>query len=98
MSATLLHGKPLAERIRAEVAADVAELGRVTLPTVLVGDAPASRIYISSKHRAATEAGIEARDVRLPAGITEEELLREVAALDADDDVDAILVQLPLPA
>jgi methylenetetrahydrofolate dehydrogenase (NADP+)/methenyltetrahydrofolate cyclohydrolase len=98
MSATLIRGTPLAERIRGEVAREVEKLGRVTLATVLVGDDPASEIYIGSKHRAATEAGIDARDLRLPAGISEEELLREVAALNADDEVDAILVQLPLPA
>jgi methylenetetrahydrofolate dehydrogenase (NADP+) / methenyltetrahydrofolate cyclohydrolase len=98
MAATSMEGKPLADRIRAEVAQEVAELGHVGLVTVLVGDDPASQIYIRLKHEAATAAGIEARDVRLPATIGEDELVREVAALNADDAVDAILVQLPLPA
>jgi methylenetetrahydrofolate dehydrogenase (NADP+) / methenyltetrahydrofolate cyclohydrolase len=65
--------------------------------TVLVGDDPASDVYIRLKHKAAVEAGIEATDLRLPAEISEHELLAKVAELDADPDVDAILVQLPLP-
>jgi methylenetetrahydrofolate dehydrogenase (NADP+)/methenyltetrahydrofolate cyclohydrolase len=92
-----MQGRPLAERIRAEVAQEVAELGSVGLVTVLVGDDPASQIYIRLKHEAATAAGIEARDVRLPATISEDELVAEVAGLNADESVDAILVQLPLP-
>src|SRR3954453_13655794 len=98
MAATSMEGKPLADRIRAEVAQEVAELGHVGLVTVLVGDDPASQIYIRLKHEAATAAGIEARDVRVPATIAEDELVREVAALNAEDAVDAILVQLPVPA
>jgi methylenetetrahydrofolate dehydrogenase (NADP+) / methenyltetrahydrofolate cyclohydrolase len=97
MAATPMLGKPLAERIRAEVAGEVAELGHVGLATVLVGDDPASEIYIGSKHRAATEAGIDATDLRLPADTTEEALIEAVAALNADPEIDAILVQLPLP-
>jgi methylenetetrahydrofolate dehydrogenase (NADP+)/methenyltetrahydrofolate cyclohydrolase len=97
MSATMMLGKPLAERIRAEVAEEVAAIGEVGLATVLVGDDPASHVYVNSKHKAATEAGIHARDLRLPADIPEEELLRTVEELDADPEVDAILVQLPLP-
>jgi methylenetetrahydrofolate dehydrogenase (NADP+)/methenyltetrahydrofolate cyclohydrolase len=97
MAATQMLGKPLAERIRADVAAEVAELGRVGLATVLVGDDPASQIYIRLKHEAATAAGIDARDVRLPGDTTEEELVAKVAELNADDEVDAVLVQLPLP-
>jgi methylenetetrahydrofolate dehydrogenase (NADP+)/methenyltetrahydrofolate cyclohydrolase len=92
-----MPGKPLAERIRAEVAEEVAQLGGLGLATVLVGDDPASQIYIGHKHRAATEAGIRAQDIRLPATTSEEELLVQVAALNDDDEVDAILVQLPLP-
>jgi methylenetetrahydrofolate dehydrogenase (NADP+)/methenyltetrahydrofolate cyclohydrolase len=97
MSATMMLGKPLAGRIRAEVAEEVARLGDVGLATVLVGDDPASQIYIASKHTAATEAGIHARDLRLPADIGEDDLLAQVAELNADDSVDAILVQLPVP-
>ena len=97
MPATLIKGKPLAERIRAEVAEEVAKLGHLGLVTVLVGDDPASDVYIRLKHKAAIEAGIDATDLRLPAEATEAELLAKVEELDADPDVDAILVQLPLP-
>jgi methylenetetrahydrofolate dehydrogenase (NADP+) / methenyltetrahydrofolate cyclohydrolase len=97
MSATLIKGKPIAERIRAEVAEQVKEIGRIGLVTVLVGDDPASDVYIRLKHKAATEAGIHATDLRLSAEISEEELLAKVEELDADPQVDAILVQLPLP-
>jgi methylenetetrahydrofolate dehydrogenase (NADP+)/methenyltetrahydrofolate cyclohydrolase len=97
MPATLIKGKPIAERIRAEVAEEVEKIGHIGLVTVLVGDDPASEVYIRLKHKAATEAGFDARDVRLPAEISEEELLARVAELNADDEVDAMLVQLPLP-
>jgi methylenetetrahydrofolate dehydrogenase (NADP+)/methenyltetrahydrofolate cyclohydrolase len=92
-----MDGRALAERVRAEVAAEVRELGHVGLATVLVGEDPASDVYIRGKHRAATEAGIEARDVRLPASASEAELLSAVDELNGDDDVDGLLVQLPLP-
>jgi methylenetetrahydrofolate dehydrogenase (NADP+)/methenyltetrahydrofolate cyclohydrolase len=98
MSATLIKGKPIAERIRAEVAEQVQAIGHIGLVTVLVGDDPASEVYIRLKHKAALEAGFDARDVRLPAETSEEELLATVSALNADDAIDAILVQLPLPA
>jgi methylenetetrahydrofolate dehydrogenase (NADP+) / methenyltetrahydrofolate cyclohydrolase len=97
MSATPMRGKPLAERIRAEVAEEVKAIGRIGLVTVLVGDDPASDVYIRLKHKAATEAGFDATDLRLPAETTEEALLAKLAELNASDDVDAILVQLPLP-
>jgi methylenetetrahydrofolate dehydrogenase (NADP+)/methenyltetrahydrofolate cyclohydrolase len=98
MPATPIKGKPIADRIRAEVAEEVTTLGHIGLVTVLVGDDPASEVYIRLKHKAATEAGFDARDVRLPADISEDDLLHRVAGLNADDEVDAILVQLPLPA
>jgi methylenetetrahydrofolate dehydrogenase (NADP+)/methenyltetrahydrofolate cyclohydrolase len=97
MTATVMDGRALAERIRARVGDDVRALGGVGLATVLVGDDPASDIYIRRKHEAADAAGIRADDVRLPATVTEEELLARVAELNADDSVDALLVQLPLP-
>jgi methylenetetrahydrofolate dehydrogenase (NADP+) / methenyltetrahydrofolate cyclohydrolase len=92
-----MDGKALAERIRGEVAQEVRELGEVGLATVLVGDDPASEIYIRRKHETALEAGILARDYRLSPDTSEEELLEHVAQLNADDAVDGILVQLPLP-
>src|SRR3954454_7570639 len=97
MAATLMKGKPLAERIRAEVAEEVKALGGVGITTVLVGDDPASQIYINLKHKAATAAGMSAVDLRLPADSSEDELVAKVEDLNADDDVDALLVQLPLP-
>ena len=92
-----MYGKPVAERIRAEVAEEVRSLGHVGLATVLVGDDPASQVYIRHKHDAAVAAGLDARDIRLPADAAEEEVLAQVAELVADDEVDALLVQLPLP-
>jgi methylenetetrahydrofolate dehydrogenase (NADP+)/methenyltetrahydrofolate cyclohydrolase len=97
MPATTIDGKALAAKVREEVAADVAELGHVGLATVLVGDDPASDIYIRGKQRAAQTVGIEARDLRLPAETTEAELLSVIAELNADETVDGLLVQLPLP-
>jgi len=95
--ATVMDGKALAAEIRADVAREVAELGHVGLATVLVGDDPASQVYISLKQKAAGEAGIDARDVRLSEGSTEDEVLALVEELNHDDQVDGILVQLPLP-
>ena len=97
MSATLMKGKPLADRIRAEVAEDVRAIGHIGLVTVLVGDDPASEVYIRLKHKAAVEAGIDATDLRLPDETSEDDLLAKVEELNADAEVDAILVQLPLP-
>jgi methylenetetrahydrofolate dehydrogenase (NADP+) / methenyltetrahydrofolate cyclohydrolase len=98
MTAVRMDGKELAAKVRARVAHEVAELGHVGLATVLVGDDPASHVYIASKHKAATEAGIDARDVRLPADTSEEDVLALVARLNHDDETDGILVQLPLPS
>jgi methylenetetrahydrofolate dehydrogenase (NADP+) / methenyltetrahydrofolate cyclohydrolase len=94
----MIDGKALAAKVREEVAADVEELGEVGLTTVLVGDDPASHVYISGKQKAATAVGIHANDLRLPADTPEEELLNLLAGLNADDAVDGILVQLPLPS
>ena len=98
MPAQLIDGKVLAAKVREEVAAEVEELGHVGLTTVLVGDDPASDVYIRGKHKAATSVCIQANDLRLPADIPEDELLQLLADLNADDAVDAILVQLPLPS
>jgi len=95
--ATPIRGKPIADRIRAQVAEEVRRLDHVGLVTVLVGDDPASEIYIGLKQKASKAAGIDATDVRLPADISEDDLLAQVAELNADDAVDALLVQLPLP-
>ena len=92
-----MDGKGLAERLRAEIAEEVRQLGDVGLATVLVGDDPASDIYVRRKHDAAQEVGIRSIDHRLPADTPQEELERLVAELNADEGVDGILVQSPLP-
>jgi methylenetetrahydrofolate dehydrogenase (NADP+) / methenyltetrahydrofolate cyclohydrolase len=97
MAATLIRGKPIADRIRAQVAEEVRRLGHVGLATILVGDDPASEIYIGLKQKASAAAGIDATDLRFPADISEDELVARVAELNADDAIDALLVQLPLP-
>jgi methylenetetrahydrofolate dehydrogenase (NADP+) / methenyltetrahydrofolate cyclohydrolase len=97
VAAVLIDGKALAARVREEVAASVAQLDHVGVATVLVGDDPASHIYINLKQKAAEAAGIEARDHRIPAATSEEDVLALIAELNADDAVDGLLVQLPLP-
>jgi methylenetetrahydrofolate dehydrogenase (NADP+) / methenyltetrahydrofolate cyclohydrolase len=97
LAAELIDGKALAERVRGEVANEVRELSGLGLATVLVGDDPGSEIYIRLKHKAASEVGITSRDLRLPADTPEDEVLEVVAELNADDAIDGVLVQLPLP-
>ena len=92
-----MDGAALAARMREEVKQEVAELGHVGLATVLVGDDPASDVYIRLKHKAADQAGIEAIDHRLPATTAEDELIGLVEELNEDDAIDGILVQTPLP-
>ena len=99
----LIDGKAHAAALRARVAAAAAELkarhGIVPgLAAVLVGDDPASHIYVSSKGKASRDAGLASVEHRLPASTTEAALLALIAALNADEAVDGILVQLPLPA
>jgi methylenetetrahydrofolate dehydrogenase (NADP+)/methenyltetrahydrofolate cyclohydrolase len=92
-----MRGAPLAERVREQVRADVAELGPVGLATVLVGDDPASNVYVSRKHEAAVADGLLSFDRRLPGDTSQEDLLALLAELNRSDQVDGILVQLPLP-
>ena len=92
-----MDGAALAARMREEIKQEVAELGHVGLATVLVGDDPASDVYIRLKHKAADQAGIEAIDHRLPAATAEDELVGLVEELNEDDAIDGILVQTPLP-
>ena len=92
-----MDGTSLAARLRGELKGDVAELGRVGLATVLVGDDPASEIYIRLKHKAAQEVGIDPIDHRLPSTTAEDELVELVEELNENDEVDGILVQTPLP-
>jgi methylenetetrahydrofolate dehydrogenase (NADP+) / methenyltetrahydrofolate cyclohydrolase len=97
MSATLMDGAALAARIRAQLKEEVAEHGDIGLATVLVGNDPASEVYIRLKHKAAGEVGIRPLDRRLPEDTSEEELLEVVGELNDDVSIDGILVQTPLP-
>jgi methylenetetrahydrofolate dehydrogenase (NADP+)/methenyltetrahydrofolate cyclohydrolase len=92
-----MDGAALAARLREQLKEDVSELGHVGLATVLVGDDPASEVYIRLKHKAADAAGIEAVDYRLPVTTSEDELVELVEELSADDTIDGILIQTPLP-
>jgi methylenetetrahydrofolate dehydrogenase (NADP+)/methenyltetrahydrofolate cyclohydrolase len=97
VAATLMDGAALAARIRQELKDEIAELGHIGLATILVGDDPASDIYIRYKHRAADEVGIEAIDNRLPATTPEADVLELVEELNDESAVDGVLVQTPLP-
>jgi len=98
MSARIIDGKAAAAALRADVAARAAALPyRPGLVVVLVGDNPASAVYVRNKDRAAQDAGIAARTIRLPATTAAAELMAVIAGLNADPEVDGILVQLPLP-
>jgi methylenetetrahydrofolate dehydrogenase (NADP+) / methenyltetrahydrofolate cyclohydrolase len=98
MTARIIDGKEVAARLRAEVAARTATLSyRPGLAVVLVGDDPASAVYVRNKDRAANAAGIHASTIRLAAETSQAALLAEVKRLNEDDSVDGILVQLPLP-
>jgi methylenetetrahydrofolate dehydrogenase (NADP+) / methenyltetrahydrofolate cyclohydrolase len=98
MTAVTIDGKAIAEKVRAQVAKDVEAFGGpVCLATILVGEDPASHVYVGWKHKAAEEAGIETRDHRLPESTPESDVLELLAELNADEAVDGILVQLPLP-
>lgn len=97
-TARLIDGKSVAAALRADVAARVATAGFTPgLAVVLVGEDPASTVYVRTKDRAAREAGIEAQTIRLPAETTQSELLATIDRLNNDPAIDGILVQLPLP-
>jgi methylenetetrahydrofolate dehydrogenase (NADP+)/methenyltetrahydrofolate cyclohydrolase len=102
MTATLIDGKAFAEGLRARVAGAVTGLKvqgvTPALAVVLVGDDPASQVYVRNKGRQTEEAGMRSIEQRLPASTRQEELLALVQRLNADPEVDGILVQLPLPA
>jgi methylenetetrahydrofolate dehydrogenase (NADP+)/methenyltetrahydrofolate cyclohydrolase len=101
MSARILDGTVIAQTIRSEVAAEVQRLSasgrKPGLAAVLVGDNPASAVYVRSKGKACEEAGMHSVTLRLPASTTEDELLETVHRLNADLQIHGILVQLPLP-
>jgi methylenetetrahydrofolate dehydrogenase (NADP+)/methenyltetrahydrofolate cyclohydrolase len=102
MTAQILDGKALAKKIRTELAAEVVDFIEnngvtPTLAAVLVGDDPASDVYVRNKRRDCDEVGIDSRLHRLPATTAQSELLSLIARLNRDDEVHGILVQLPLP-
>jgi methylenetetrahydrofolate dehydrogenase (NADP+)/methenyltetrahydrofolate cyclohydrolase len=96
--ADIIDGKAFAETLRASIAQEVARLPfKPGLAVVLVGDDPASKVYVANKARQTVEAGMASFEHRLPADTRQEDLLALVRALNADDVVHGILVQLPLP-
>ena len=102
MTAKVIDGKVIGEQIRAEVGAEIAERVKAGKPrpglaTVLVGENPASQVYVRSKQKACAEVGIESFGYNLPATISQEDLEKLVGDLNADPKVNGILVQLPLP-
>lgn len=98
MSARTIDGKAIAALVRADVAAAVKTLpAQPALAVVLVGDDPASHVYVSSKAKMTAEAGMRSVEIRLPADTGQADLIARVEALSRDPDIDGILVQLPLP-
>lgn len=102
MAARVIDGKAVGAAVRERVAREVSEFAaeRGSTPqlvTVIVGDDPASEVYVRNKHRACEEAGMRSAHHGLPAETSEDELLGLVAELGADGDIDGILVQLPVP-
>ena len=103
MSAKLIEGKQVAARVRSEVQARAAAFEKARgrkagLEVVLVGDDPASHVYVRNKEKASNEVGLRGAAHRLPATASQAEILSLVQELNARDDVDGILVQLPLPS
>lgn len=101
MSAQILDGKALAAEIRSEVKTQVAALAEkgvsTALAVILVGDDSASQVYVRNKIKACADTGICSLEFRMPAETTQQQLLAKIAELNADESVDGILVQLPLP-
>ena len=102
MTAKLIDGKAIAAQIRAHIAGEVearlaAGLKRPGLAVILVGEDPASQLYVKHKQSDCKEAGVLSRTIELPATVTESELLAQVDELNAAPEIDGILVQLPLP-
>jgi methylenetetrahydrofolate dehydrogenase (NADP+)/methenyltetrahydrofolate cyclohydrolase len=102
MSARIIDGKQIAARLREQVAAEVARLSSAHklapgLAVVLVGDNPASQVYVRSKSKAVADAGMRAFDRKLPADSSQADLLAAIAELNAGPSINGILVQLPLP-
>ncbi len=103
MSATIIDGKAVSARVRAEVAAEVATLREETgvvpgLATILVGDDPASSIYVANKRKACAEAGIADHHRHLDGGVTQDEVAAVIEECNENPEVSGILLQLPVPA
>jgi len=99
----ILDGKALSEKIRGEIAQEVNDylskgFRPPTLAVLLIGEDPASQVYVSNKEKACQKVGIRSLSYRLPYNTTTQELLELIAQLNADEEVDGILVQLPLPS
>ncbi|MEJ0058701.1 MAG: bifunctional methylenetetrahydrofolate dehydrogenase/methenyltetrahydrofolate cyclohydrolase FolD [Terricaulis sp.] len=98
MSATIIDGKAIAAGVRADVAAAVAALPSApALAVILAGDNPASQVYVRSKVKETEAAGMRSVEIKLPADVSEADLIAQVVALSNDAEIDGILVQLPLP-
>lgn len=102
MAAQIIDGKAIAAKVRAKIAGRVSELNnagvRPGLAVVLVGDDPASRVYVGMKKKMCIETGMYSADYELPESTSEQELLELIGKLNVDDRIHGILVQLPLPA
>ena len=98
MAATLIDGKALAAKVKQNVLEEAGALPRKPgLAVILVGDNPASRVYVTSKRKDCEECGFYSEEYALPAGATQKQLLDLVCELNGREDIDGILVQLPLP-
>ncbi|MGN1069176.1 MAG: bifunctional methylenetetrahydrofolate dehydrogenase/methenyltetrahydrofolate cyclohydrolase FolD [Candidatus Fimadaptatus sp.] len=102
MAARIIDGKAISEQLRSRLREEVASLtergAKPCLAVIIVGEDPASKVYVRNKERACKQLGMDSILLRLPEGTTQEELLREVRRLNADSAVNGVLVQLPLPA
>lgn len=101
--AEIISGKIVSEKLRSELREEIVEYKNKYgiapgLAVVMVGDDPASAVYVRNKHKACLDVGIESYQIEFPEEITEEELLKKIDELNADDKVNGILVQLPLPS
>lgn len=99
MTAKIIDGKKTAQKIRAELKLEIQNLKiKPELRVILVGNNPASQIYVKNKEKYASEVGIKSETIRLPEDITEEKLLKQIKKLNKDKHINGILVQLPLPS
>ena len=98
----ILDGKKLAEKLNLELKEKISEIynkigKRPKLATILVGDNPASKVYVNIKHRTCKEVGIESLSIELNENITKQKLIEEIEKLNKNPDIHGILLQLPLP-